>query len=249
MLKHAVKFVKVDGKIVCMRADKVDELKKKNKNDWKKNLKLVAKLINTYGEEELNELIAAANIKAPFDKVAKKVAGAKKWKNLNDKQRHILTEVLYTMALDRNGGSIDEETDTVDSETEKKVDPNAIPAAEFASDDAETTAILKKLGIDDLSIDESVRLYCRTIITILWDYGEKYRPAFDEYNEASLAEDYEVRIPLYYNYIFGHGEKPATLNISDPELFGEFRALFRVIWMNEVSNIAMKKIEEIKGAA
>lgn len=242
MLKYAVKFVKVDGKIVCMRADKVDELKKKSKSDWKKNLKLVAKLINTYGEEELNELIAAANIKAPFDKVAKKVAGAKKWKNLNEKQRHILTEVLYTMALDRNGGSVDEETETVDSEQVPPRVENA-PAMEFEDNPEELKDAYKNLSATGMSENDIYYMYNHIILTIT-EINRKFDPVFEEF-ALPLFDDTRHLLNDYINYALGDSKKPVAIKITNPKIFSEFRALFRIMWVRDTMNAALEKAKKV----
>lgn len=241
MLKHAVKFVKVDGKIVCMRADKVDELKKKNKSDWKKNLKLVAKLINTYGEEELNELIAAANIKAPFDKVAKKVAGGKKWKNLNEKQRHILTEVLYTMALDRNGGSVDDETETVDSEQVSS--RSEVPCTEFEDNPEELEDAYKNLSATGMSEDDVYYMYNHIILEIT-EIDRKYDPVFEEF-AVPLFDDKRHLLNDYINYAMGDDKRPIELKNTYPKLFNEFRALFRIMWVRDTMNKALERAKKV----
>ena len=242
MLKHAVKFVKVDGKIVCMRADKVDELKKKNKSDWKKNLKSVAKLIEAYGEEKLNELIDIANIKEPFEKVAKKVAGGKKWKGLNEKQRHILTEILYTMALDRNGGSVDEETETVDSEQVPPRVENA-PAMEFEDNPEEAENAYKTFSANGMTEDEAYYMYNHIILTIT-EINRKFDPVFEEF-AVVLFDDKRHLLNNYIEYGLGVGKKPIELKITDPELFSEFRALFRIMWIRDTMDKALEKVKKV----
>lgn len=240
MLKHAVKFVKVDGKIVCMRADKVDELKKKSKSDWKKNLKSVAKLIEAYGEESLNELIGATNIKEPFEKVAKKVAGGKKWKGLNEKQRHILTEVLYTMALDRNGGSVDDETETVDSEQATPRAENA-PSMEFEDNPEELEDAYKNLSATGMSEDDVYYMYNHIILEIT-EINRKFDPVFEEF-ALPLFDDTRHLLNDYINYALGDSKKPVAIKITNPKIFSEFRALFRILWVRETMDKAVERVK------
>lgn len=242
MLKHAVKFVKVDGKIVCMRADKVDELKKKSKSDWKKNLKSVAKLIEAYGEESLNELIGSTNIKEPFEKLAKKVAGGKKWKGLNEKQRHILTEVLYTMALDRNGGSVDEETETVDSEQVPPQGKNA-PAMEFEDNPEEAENAYKTISANGMTSEEVYYMYNHILFEIT-ELGKKFEPAIDEFALPLFGGKTHL-LNAYIEYGLGVGKKPIELKITDPELFSEFRALFRIMWIRDTMDKALEKAKAV----
>lgn len=241
MLKHAVTFVKVNGKHVCMRTDKLDELKKKNKGNWKKNLKSVAKLIEAFGEEKLTELVAIANIKEPFEKVARKVAGGKKWKGLNEKQRHILTEILYTMALDRNGGSVDEETETVDSEQVPPQGENA-PSMEFEDNPEEAENAYKTFSASGMTENEAYYMYNHIILTIT-EINRKYDPVFEEF-ALPLFDEHRHLLYTYIEYGLGVGKKPVGLKITDPELFSEFRALFRIMWVRDTMDKALEKVKD-----